>query len=366
MAGGGSRLELKVGLLIVVCAALLGGFLFLLSGWRRGETSLVEVDFDTSSGLKVGAAVRIAGMEAGRVEGVQFLGGKPDPATQRVTWVRVTLSLTPEMRATLRSDARFYITTAGLLGEKYIEIDPGAEAGPLPNAVAQGMPPMRLEVVAAQAQRALETVNAVLSENRGAITATVAEVKRTVELARLTLEDGRTFIGSASAALANLDTRGTRLLDVATKALSEYTPGVGDTGNDIRAAIQSGQRVLKGAETAVGDGRALEAVVAEAHAAVTDARGLMRNAGTQIESVSGAVKGVLGRADGVLQNGEGAIVAALDKVNQIIEDARVIATRIRRGEGTVGALLTDRELFDDARELMKDIKRHPWKVLWKE
>ncbi len=362
---GQKRMELWVGLLIVVCGGLLVAFLFLLSGWRRGETSLLSVDFDTSSGLKVGAAVRIAGMEAGRVEGVEFLGGAVDPATNRATWVRVALSLTPEMRATLRSDAKFYITTAGLLGEKYVEIDPGGEASPLPEGIGRGMPPMRLEVVAAQAQRALETVNAVLSENRETITETIREVKRTVELARLALEDGRTFISRASAALETLEPKGSKLLDVATAAISEYTPGTGDTGNAIRDAVTAGRATIERVRNVVDSGK-VDAILEETHGAVTDARGLMRDAGVELSGVSGRVKGVLDRADGAMVSGEAAVLAALQKVDTIIEDAKVVAQRIRRGEGTVGALLADRELFDDARELMKDIKRHPWKVLWKE
>ena len=36
------------------------------------------------------------------------------------------------------------------------------------------------------------------------------------------------------------------------------------------------------------------------------------------------------------------------------------------GEGMIGALLNDREMYDDVWEMMKDFKRHPWKFLWKE
>ena len=361
-----SRIELKVGLLIVVCLGLLVGFLFLLGGWRRGETATLTVDFDTSGGLKIGAPVKIAGMDAGRVESIAFLGGQIDKEVNRQVWVRVTLTVAPDMRQTLRKDAGFYITTQGLLGEKYVEIDPGRQDGPLPDSVASGMPPPRLEILAAQVGKVLEQVNGLLSDNRETITETIRNVRDTVLIAKTTLEEARVFIRAAGQTLTVVEGKGVRLLDVATTALEEYTPGKGETGNNIRAAVRSGAGVLERVESVIGDGAEMRAIVTETQGAVGDARQLLKNADHQIAGVSAKVQGVLATADATIQDGRAQVLGAIGKVDSVIDDVKQIALQIRRGEGTVGALLMDRELFDDARELMKDIKRHPWKVLWKE
>ena len=39
---------------------------------------------------------------------------------------------------------------------------------------------------------------------------------------------------------------------------------------------------------------------------------------------------------------------------------------IQRGKGTVGQMLQDQEIYDDIKELIRDIKRHPWKLIWED
>jgi phospholipid/cholesterol/gamma-HCH transport system substrate-binding protein len=47
-------------------------------------------------------------------------------------------------------------------------------------------------------------------------------------------------------------------------------------------------------------------------------------------------------------------------------DAQKLSGGVREGKGTLGALLSDQDLYDDLRELLADLRRHPWKVIWKE
>ena len=39
---------------------------------------------------------------------------------------------------------------------------------------------------------------------------------------------------------------------------------------------------------------------------------------------------------------------------------------LKKGRGTVGALLVDQQIYDDLKELTRDLKRNPWKFFWKE
>jgi len=39
---------------------------------------------------------------------------------------------------------------------------------------------------------------------------------------------------------------------------------------------------------------------------------------------------------------------------------------MRRGEGTVGALLADEEIYDDLKEMLRELKTHPWRFFWRE
>jgi len=39
---------------------------------------------------------------------------------------------------------------------------------------------------------------------------------------------------------------------------------------------------------------------------------------------------------------------------------------IRHGRGTPARCLVDQQIYDDLKELTRDLKRNPWKFFWKE
>jgi phospholipid/cholesterol/gamma-HCH transport system substrate-binding protein len=55
-------IEVKVGALILVSLAILGGFVLLMGGLSFEKTYSVYVDFDNPGGLLSGAAVRVGGV----------------------------------------------------------------------------------------------------------------------------------------------------------------------------------------------------------------------------------------------------------------------------------------------------------------
>jgi phospholipid/cholesterol/gamma-HCH transport system substrate-binding protein len=53
-------------------------------------------------------------------------------------------------------------------------------------------------------------------------------------------------------------------------------------------------------------------------------------------------------------------------LEQIAGRADRVLGRLEAGEGTGGALLKDPALYDELRTLVTDLRKHPWKVLWKD
>ena len=47
-------------------------------------------------------------------------------------------------------------------------------------------------------------------------------------------------------------------------------------------------------------------------------------------------------------------------------DAQAVVSHIKRGRGTVGALVMDEAVYDDLQEMLRDLKHNPWKFLWRE
>ena len=54
------------------------------------------------------------------------------------------------------------------------------------------------------------------------------------------------------------------------------------------------------------------------------------------------------------------------KAGGLIDNVNGMVTDLRAGKGTAGALLAREEIYADLRELIRDLKRNPWKFFWKE
>ena len=57
---------------------------------------------------------------------------------------------------------------------------------------------------------------------------------------------------------------------------------------------------------------------------------------------------------------------AAEQAEDLMLNANGLLKDLRAGKGTAGALLSRSEVYTDLRELIRDLRRHPWKVFWKE
>ena len=116
-------IETRVGIFTLVVLAFLSFGLFWLNGGRFMERGYpVEIKFSRVDGLRPGAPVKLSGVDVGRVKKIFFT---PDQK------VMVVILLRPEFRVT--EDSQAVITTAGVIGEKHLEIRPGRSRNPLPS-----------------------------------------------------------------------------------------------------------------------------------------------------------------------------------------------------------------------------------------
>lgn len=150
-----ASLEIRVGAFIVTGVALLILFLFAIgdvaSYFQPGYA--LRIVFDSAIGLSQGSPVQYAGVEVGKVSDVQIVT-PTDGSTPKVD-VRIRLP----KRITIHADDEAAISTFGLLGEKYLEIKPGPQQGPVLKSgeMLTGKPPVSTEQI-------IERSNEVLSE----------------------------------------------------------------------------------------------------------------------------------------------------------------------------------------------------------
>jgi phospholipid/cholesterol/gamma-HCH transport system substrate-binding protein len=119
--------QLKVGLTVVAASITLGVLIFLMSGTGGIFTKKIQLKsyFDNANGLRVGAPVRLAGVDIGNVTRIRVVQDR----TKQLTPVEVVMKVNTRYSFNLRKDSLTLLSTAGVLGETYIDIDSSQSRG---------------------------------------------------------------------------------------------------------------------------------------------------------------------------------------------------------------------------------------------
>jgi len=119
--------QVRVGIFVFAALGMLAGAIFVLGSrtqYFRPQYTLRAV-FSNVGGLLEGAGVYLAGVQVGRVGELRFF---EDVAAQKVL---VVLKIARNAQNRIRQDSVASIATAGLLGDKYIDITLGSENEPV-------------------------------------------------------------------------------------------------------------------------------------------------------------------------------------------------------------------------------------------
>src|SRR5438094_9136603 len=116
----------KVGIFMLIILGVLGFFILRIERIHVGgaATKTVTAVFDNVAGLDNKSPVRVAGVRKGMVTEIDVRNGK----------ARVTMQIDPDVE--LHRNATIRVANLGLLGEKYVELNPGTPDQP-PLSVTQ-------------------------------------------------------------------------------------------------------------------------------------------------------------------------------------------------------------------------------------
>jgi phospholipid/cholesterol/gamma-HCH transport system substrate-binding protein len=334
-------LEFKVGLLIVIATGVLVAFIFVLGNFSLKSGFTVRIDYDYIGSLQPGAPIKISGIKVGKVEDVHFWGGKIDPKTGKRVQVRVDAWIEDHARDSIRRDAEFFINTAGVLGEQYLEVVPGRdwESPPLDITVpAEGSDPPRTDLVVSRLYEVLDALSDVLHDDKDVIRDLLKNSASAVAEVNTLLVENRQQVGALVGSTANLAAE-------ATRTLSKVNQGLGDP-KIVQTLIRDADGLLVSAK------RSLDTLTPTANTLMTDAT-----------RVTGLITDT--RLDTAINAADKAATAA-GKAGGLIDNVDGLVTDLRAGKGTAGALLSREEVYADLRELIRDLKRNPWKFFWKE
>src|SRR4051794_3787262 len=136
------RNEIKVGLFVFICLAVLG---FLLMQFGKGTTLFrptysIRLVAGNVGGLRARSTILMAGVPVGTVSRIQL---NPDGKS-------VTIYLKIYEEYEIHKDARFVIEQSGFLGDQFVAIYPGENKAPrfVNNDEAHAQDPFNLQEVA--------------------------------------------------------------------------------------------------------------------------------------------------------------------------------------------------------------------------
>jgi phospholipid/cholesterol/gamma-HCH transport system substrate-binding protein len=153
--------QLKVGITVVAASVVFLVLVFLMSGSGGLFTKkiILRSYFFDAQGLRIGAPVRLSGVDIGSVSQIRIVPNQP------LAPVEVTMKINTKYRFNLRKDSKTLLSTAGVLGETYINIDSSTAVGPevSNNDVLKSNEQTGYQDVMRSTQNALQNMQALLA-----------------------------------------------------------------------------------------------------------------------------------------------------------------------------------------------------------
>ncbi len=342
--------QLRVGLTVISASLILALLLFLMSGtggFFSHRITLVSF-FDNASGLRVGAPVRLSGVDIGNVAAIRVV---PDKDKQ-ITPVEVIMKVSTKYGFNLRRDSVTSLDTAGVLGETYLDIDSsqavGASAKDGDTLPTQVHPDFN-EVVRSS-QSTLQNMDALLKR-----------ADRILAFA----ESGKGSIGK----LIYDPTLYNRFSDTVGDfqgIVNQIAKGQGSLGalinsNDAYNKFLATLDKINGVVDDIQAGKGTAGKFLKDPALYNNANDTIANLKQVTEGIN-AGKGTLGR----LTKDE----ELADKINTTVTKLAALTSDLEAGRGTAGKLFKDDTLYNNANQmlvesqgLIKAIRENPKKYL---
>lgn len=184
--------EVKVGILVIVASGLLAIMILFVGEFRIEPEDTYIIYFQYTRGLIKDAPVRLAGVEVGRVKDIELI---EDPEEGR-TKVKVTVSVARDIR--IRKGTIASISSLGLMGEKYIEINPGPPGGGYISSDGRGVidsvDPIQMETLLKVGEDIVKKLQEIITVVNEAVA--TDEMKRSIKNSFLNIEKASRDISS--------------------------------------------------------------------------------------------------------------------------------------------------------------------------
>jgi phospholipid/cholesterol/gamma-HCH transport system substrate-binding protein len=342
--------ELRVGITVIFASLVLGLLLFLMSGtggFFSKRITLVSY-FDNAEGLRVGAPVRLSGVDIGNVSRILIVRDRD----KQLTPVEIVMKVSTKYSFNLRRDTRTSLSTAGVLGETFMDMDSSQASGPLAqdgDTLPTSVHPDFNEVVRSS-QSTLQNMDALLKR-----------ADRILAFA----ESGKGSLGKLIYDPTLYDRFSQTVAELKT-VVDEIAKGQGSLGqlinsNDAYTKFLATLDKMNGLVDDLQQGKGTAGKFLKDPTLYNNANDTVTNLKKVSEDLN-AGKGTAGR---LLKDEELA-----KKIDTTMTKLAALTSELEAGQGTAGKLFKDETLYNNAnqmleetRNLVKAIRENPKKYL---
>lgn len=314
--------EAVVGVFMVVVVLLLAYFTIVISGVDivKGDQKVpVSVVFDQVGGLKTHDNVLYRGTKVGKVEKVE------------VTPSNLVVRASVDRNVILRAGYRITVCNLSMLGGNFLLLEEGeGERQPLEDTLFRGETPtdwMRDVSSVAQNLRRLTEM---------------AEVKTIVTNVAAVSEKANDFMARARVIAEKAET-----------VVARVERGEGTVGKLLSSDSSAYDELKATIDEAKGAVVEARASFAEVKGAFTEVRSLAGklNRDETVENLHAGVAAFRKAAEGL------DLTNAVAKAEALLVNLNDVALKLKNGEGTLGRLATDSELYESLNGLIKDARQ---------
>jgi phospholipid/cholesterol/gamma-HCH transport system substrate-binding protein len=342
--------QLRVGITVIVAGLTLAFLLFLMSNTAGLFTPRITLRsyFDNAQGLRVGAPVRLSGVDIGNVTRISIVPNED----KRLTPVEVTMKVSTKYSYDLHRDSVTSLETAGVLGETYLDID---------SAQALGSPALDGDILPTQVH---PDFNQVVRASQGTLQNMDALLKRADRILAFA-ESGKGSLGKLIYDPTLYNRFSATVADFQ-KIVSQVGSGQGSLGalisrNDAYDKFLSTLDKMNAIIDDMQQGKGTAGKLLKDPSLYNNANDTIANL-KQVTADINAGKGTLGK----LSKDE----ELAKKLDTTITKLSELTTQLEAGQGTVGKLFKDESLYNNAnqmlvetRDLLKAFREDPKKYL---
>ena len=347
-----TSIAVKAGIVILAGLILLLGFSFRSSGrgWFNKQVYEIDASFEAAKGLEVGSTVVLAGVPIGQVRTIAI-----NPQKNNVI---MRLAIREPNR--IATDAVGTIRLKTLLGNYQLYITPGTPGAPTLEAgtVLTTEDSKDIQDTLQELGRVAEGFGKIGEGSDGLFASIQDDTKALFEQLSQVIEENRENLSKTTASFADAAPKFDELMDSLTRLSQNIEQGKGTLGkltqdDELYAQVSKLLDNLEQFSNDLNSGKGTLARLMHDE----ELGNKIDETFTNVSAASGKIRETIDRNEAQIDQALASAGSALPKLDDGMDHFVSIGRKIDEGEGTLGKMVNDPELYDNVRDAVAQIRR---------